>query len=377
MRYFIVAGEASGDLHASNLVHALKKHDPKAEFAFMGGDMLSKATNKKPIAHYRDIAFMGFIPVLMHLRTIRRTGQFLQEQIRIFEPDIVITVDYPGFNMHYILPFVKKELHKPIVYYISPKVWAWKAWRIKKLKRYVDLMLCILPFEKEFFARHNFPITYVGNPCYDAVKDYMSPTIREQEEAIRESRQVALLCGSRQHEVKKNLPLMLKAMTHFPDYHPIIAGAPGLTKEDYIPFLNGSNIPILFDQTYHILQKSKAALVTSGTATLETALIGIPQVVCYHIKGGRISNFIFKHFFNAPFISLTNLIARKAVVPELFGALFTEDKLVANLATLLDTDSSERKKQLSEYEAIRQYIGTGNTSDNAAKKIISQLKTNN
>ncbi|EOA09933.1 lipid-A-disaccharide synthase [Porphyromonas gingivalis] len=377
MRYFIIAGEASGDLHASNLVRALKEHDPEAVFAFMGGDFLSEATGERPIFHYREVAFMGFIPVLTHLGVIRRAGEHVQEQMRAFNPDVVIAVDYPGFNMRYVLPFVREELGKPIVYYISPKVWAWKSWRIKTLKKYVDLMLCILPFEKDFFAGHDFPVIYVGNPCYDAVKQHMRPTIEEQERSAKDSRQVALLCGSRLLEVKENLPVMLRVMKQFPDYRPVIAGAPGLTIQDYTPFLPDDSIPVVFGRTYEILRESKAALVTSGTATLETALIGTPQVVCYYIRGGRLTNLIFKYCFGTPYISLTNLIAGRAVVPELFGALFTEKRLAASLSPLLDTSSAERQAQLSGYDSIRKSIGTDNTSDKAARHIIARFAKDN
>lgn len=373
MRYFIIAGEASGDLHAANLVRALKEHDPEAAFAFMGGEMLTEATGIDPITHYREVAFMGIIPVFTHLGAIRRAGKRVQEEMQAFSPDVVIAVDYPGFNMRYVLPFVREQLGKPLVYYISPKVWAWKSWRFKTLKKYVDLMLCILPFEQEFFAKHNFPIVYVGNPCYDAVAPFIRPTICEQEQAVRESRQVALLCGSRQHEVKENLPLMLRVMKHFPDYSPVIAGAPGLTAEDYAPYIRGYNVPIVFGQTYQILRESKAALVTSGTATLETALIGTPQVVCYHVGGGRLANFVFDRFFTTPFISLTNLIAGEAIVPELFGGLFTEERLVSHLSLLLDNASPERASQLSGYELIRTRIGRGNTSRQAAQAILTRF----
>lgn len=368
MRYFIVVGEASADLHASRLITALRERDPEAEFAFMGGDFMAQAAERSPLVHYRDVAFMGFGPVLRHLGTIRRAGRMLQQAIVDFAPDVVIPVDFAGFNFRYILPFVKKHLSCPIVYYIAPKLWAWKQWRIKALRRYTDLVLCILPFEQAYFAARGVRSIYVGNPCVDATLDI------RRSEPIRP--QIALLAGSRRQELRGNLSSMIEATTALAaDYSIVLAGAPGLTPEDYAPYLRGhEHIELRMGDTYHILSQSRAALVTSGTATLETALIGTPQIVLYRMGGGCHLRWIFDHFFAVPYISLVNLILGRRAVPELIGSEVQATHIAELLQPLL-ANSPERAAQLSSIDELRHTLGSERTSVLAADALLAYLSS--
>lgn len=375
MKYFLVVGEASGDLHASNLMKSLKELDVKADFRFFGGDLML-ATGGVLIKHYKELAYMGFIPVLKNIGTILKNMKCCQEEIAAYRPDVVILVDYPGFNLR-MAKYVKTQLQIPVYYYISPKIWAWKEWRIRDIHKYVDKMLAILPFEVEFYQRHRFPVNYVGNPTVDAVASYPDASETFEEFAARnhlEKRPViALLAGSRRQEIKDNLPAMLKAVSGFSTHQLVIAGAPGISPEYYQPFIRNFSVSIVFDQTYCLLKQSDAALVTSGTATLETALFRVPQVVCYKTPVGRLVSFVWDHFFKVKYISLVNLIAGKEVVKELFGKYFSVDNIRKEVDNLLN-DKSYRKKMLREYDSIIQRLGKPGASQQAASAIYETIK---
>ena len=376
MKYFLIAGEASGDLHASNLMSALKEQDPYAEFRFLGGDLM-QAVGGTLVKHYREMAFMGFIPVLLHLRTILNNMKACQEEIKRYQPDVVILIDYPGFNLK-IAKFVKTQLNIPVYYYISPKIWAWKQYRIKDFRRYVDCMFCILPFEVDFFNKLNYPVDYVGNPSVDSVAFYkeqqaIKPNPFFQEERSDKRPIIALLAGSRRQEIKDNLPTMLDVAETYPTHQPIIAGAPGIEPDYYQQYIGDKPVKILFGQTYALLQHSDVALVTSGTATLETALFRVPQVVCYYVKAGKIASFIFRHFFHTPYISLVNLIAGREVVQELFGARFSRKQIEEELGRIL-YDKTYRDQMLQGYDEIIQVLGKPGASQRTASLIIQSLK---
>lgn len=373
MKYFLIAGEASGDLHASNLMQALKKQDSQADFCFLGGDLM-KQVGGRLVRHYREMAYMGVIPVVLHARTILRNMTSCKQAIVDYRPDVVILVDYPGFNLK-IAKYVKKTLDLPVYYYISPKIWAWKKYRIHSFRRYVDRMFCILPFEKGFYKELNYAVDYVGNPSVDAIALY-----REKKQAdtfffdnkLNKKPILAILAGSRQQEIKKNLPTMMDVVSAYSDYQCIIAGAPGLTRDDYISCLSGRDIPVLFEQTYALLEHSHAALVTSGTATLETALFRVPQVVCYHFGGGKLVNFIFRHFFHTPYISLVNLIAGCEVVQELFGAKFTRKQVGDELKRVVE-DPTYRAHMIAGYDAVIAVLGQPGASERTASLIVQSL----
>lgn len=378
MKYFLVAGEASGDLHASNLMAALKVTDSEAEFCFLGGDLM-QAQGGKLIKHYREMAFMGFIPVLLNLRTILRNMKMCQQAIVDYQPDVVILIDYPGFNLK-IAKFVKTKTNIPVYYYISPKVWAWKEYRVKSFKKYVDEMLCILPFEVDFFKKHNYKVDYVGNPTVDAIADFKERNkddSREkfiQENNLAEKPFIALLAGSRKQEIKDNLPTMLEVVKKFPDYQAVIAGAPGMDPDYYNTYIAGSNCKIIFDQTYRLLSYSDAALVTSGTATLETSLFRVPQVVCYRMPVPHLAHWAFKNILHTPYISLVNLIANKEVVKELFAKYFSKENIEEEVDRLLN-DKAYRNNMLEGYDSIINILGEAGASKKAANIIVEKLHT--
>ena len=377
MKYYLIVGEASGDLHASNLMKAIKAVDAQAEFRFFGGDLMS-AVGGCRVKHYRELAYMGFIPVLMHLRTILSNMSSCKKDIVEWRPDALILVDYPGFNLS-IAKYIHKNTDIPVYYYISPKIWAWKEHRIKNIKRDVDQLFSILPFEIEFFEKkHNYRINYVGNPCVDAVDTFLRNNPMEREaflaaNAIPDKPIVALLAGSRKQEITANLPVMLEAMKDYPGYQPVIAGAPGIDKEFYAPYLE-QGACIVFGQTYNILNNAYAALVTSGTATLETAIFQVPQVVCYATPMARLYSWLKKHFLRVKYVSLVNLIAGKEVVRELVAADMTLDNVKAELGKLLPCDSKERTAMLGEYSRVLDILGEAGASERAAAKIVSILK---
>ena len=298
MKYYIIAGEASGDLHASNLMQAIKDKDENAEFRFFGGDLMQQVGGTL-VKHYRELAFMGFIPVLLNLKTILRNLEICKKDIVKFAPDVVILVDYPGFNLK-IAKYLKQNTSIPVTYYISPKIWAWKEYRIKDFKKYVDQMLCILPFEVDFYKKHNYPVSYVGNPTVDAIekRENKDQTFQDFIELhkLDDKPIIAILAGSRKQEIEDNLPHMLKAIEVFKSHQVVIAGAPGIDKSFYDKTLqNNNNATLLFGQTYNILAQANVALVTSGTATLETALLNVPQVVCYKTPIPNLIYWVFKN----------------------------------------------------------------------------------
>ena len=377
MKYYLIVGEASGDLHASNLMRAIKKVDETAEFRFFGGDLMS-AVGGERVKHYRDLAYMGFIPVLLHLRTIFCNMSRCKHDILSWRPDALILVDYPGFNMS-IAEYVNRNSDIPIYYYISPKIWAWKEYRIKNIKRDVDELFSILPFEVEFFAGHNYKIHYIGNPCVDAVDAFLKSDNETDEEFLAatnlpEKPIVALLAGSRKQEIKANLPLMLQAMKEYPQYQAVIAGAPGIDKDFYAPYL-AEGARILYGSTYRLLKHSHAALVTSGTATLETALFRVPQVVCYATPMAKLYSWLKKHFLKVKFVSLVNLIAGSEVVRELVAADMTLDNVKSEIAKLLPEDSPRRLTMLEEYDRVIGILGEAGASERAADIMVRLLQS--
>lgn len=377
MKYFIVAGEASGDLHGSNLMAALKEQDPTAEFRCFGGDLM-QAQGATVLKHYRELAFMGFIPVLLNLRTILRNMKICQQAIVDYQPDVLILIDYPGFNLK-VAKYISKKTNIPVYYYISPKVWAWKEYRVKQFKKYVDEMFCILPFEVPYFKKHNYAVHYVGNPTVDAVAAYRERTKEDTREQFVKDNQltnkpiIALLAGSRKQEIKDNLPPMLESIKHLTDYQPVIAGAPGLTPEYYNEYIGDSGCKIVFDQTYRVLTYAEVALVTSGTATLETSLFRVPQVVCYETPIPHIVYWVFKNILTTKYISLVNLVADKTVVQELFAKFFSIEAIREETDRLL-FDSDYRDQMLAEYDEVINILGSPGASQKAANMMIDLLR---
>lgn len=374
MKYYLIAGEASGDLHASNLMKAILQEDPKAEFRFFGGDLMAKAGGTC-VKHYRDMAYMGFIPVLLHLRTIFRNLSCCKQDILTWKPDVLILIDYPGFNLK-VAKFIKQHSSIPVYYYISPKIWAWKEYRIKNIRRDIDKLLSILPFEVDFFKKHHYPVNYVGNPCVDAVQTFRENYQESLDEFQLRNKLdnrpiIALLAGSRKQEIKDNLSRMTEASKDFPQYQFVVAGAPGIDPEFYQQFI-GKDTKILFGQTYPLLTHATAALVTSGTATLETALFKVPQVVCYYTAAGKLVSFLRRHILKVQYISLVNLISRNEAVTELVADGMTVTNLKAELKQILP-DGNKRSKMLSDYEQLIQTLGTAGASQRAAEIIISSL----
>ncbi len=376
MKYYLIVGEASGDLHASHLMAALKETDPEAQFRFFGGDLMA-AVGGKMVKHYKELAYMGFIPVLMHLNTIYANMRFCKQDIVAWQPDVLILVDYPGFNLN-IAKYIHSNTKIPVYYYISPKIWAWKEYRIKNIKRDVDELFSILPFEVDFFeGKHHYPIHYVGNPTLDEVTAFQAEHQRDFDQFVLSNGLtnkpiIALLAGSRKQEIKDNLPMMIKAAQSFGDYQMVLAGAPGIAPDYYQQYLKGTNVKLLFNKTYELLQHADAALVTSGTATLETALFRVPQVVCYYISLGKIVSFLKKMVLSVKYISLVNLIAGKEVVQELVADRMTVENTRAELSKLL-TDKSYRQQMLDGYQEVADILGTPGAPHKAAKTIFKSL----
>lgn len=378
MRYYLIVGEASGDLHASHLMRSLQAVDPAAEFRFFGGDLMT-AVGGMRVKHFKELAYMGFIPVLLHLRTIFRNMAFCKKDIVEWAPDVVILVDYPGFNLN-IAKFLKSKTHIPVYYYISPKIWAWKEYRIKNIKRDVDELFSILPFEVNFFEKkHRYPIHYVGNPTADEVRGFLSTYNEGFEQfckanALQADKPIlALLAGSRRQEIKDNLPAMMQVAARFPQYQAVLAGAPSIADEYYEGFIRGSQVQLVKNQTYPLLAHATAALVTSGTATLETALFNVPQVVCYKTPVPRLIRFAFNHIIKVEYISLVNLIMNKEVVSELFADRFTVDNISHCLQTLLPGGEA-RQDMLNNYALLQKVLGNDVAPDNAAKLMYGLLK---
>ncbi len=415
MKYYLIVGEASGDLHASRLMRSLKQEDPSAEFRFFGGDLMT-AEGGTRVRHFKEIAYMGFVPVVMHLKTILQARKQCKEDIRRWQPDVVILVDYAGFNLNIaksLTPnpspigkgscklqtilhnkFLKKTYlpseaplpyrgggggEAPIFYYISPKIWAWKEGRIKQFKRYVDQMFCILPFEVDFFERkHNYPVHYVGNPTAGEVKEFIE-NYSETEEQFRRKHNldsrpiIALLAGSRRQEIKDNLPMMRAVASHFPQYQFVLACAPAIDNDYYDRFLQGTDIRRVNNSTYPLLHHATSALVTSGTATLETCCFNTPQVVLYKTPLPRIARFVWDNFFKVKYISLVNLIADREVVPEMMADKFTETAIRTELEMILP-GRPERDIMLAGYQEVHEKLGSEVASDNAARIMVSLLR---
>lgn len=376
MKYYLIVGEASGDLHASNLMKALMEEDPEAEFRFFGGDLMT-AVDGTCVKHYRELAYMGFIPVLLHLRTIFSNMDRCKHDIEAWKPDVLILVDYPGFNLK-IAAYIKKYTQIPIYYYISPKIWAWKEYRIKNIRRDVDKLFSILPFEVDFFRGHHYPVDYVGNPCVDAVDSFLRTDTETKEQFcqrlnLESSRPIiALLAGSRKQEIKDNLSRMMEASRSFPQFQFVIAGASGIAPEFYSHYLT-DGAKIVFGETYRLLRHSEAALVTSGTATLETALFRVPQVVCYYTAAGKLVSFLRRHILKVKYISLVNLVSGSEVVTELVADGMTVDNIRRELSAIIE-GGSRRMQMLSGYDRMIQILGTPGASERAAKLMVKYLK---
>lgn len=373
MKYYMIVGEASGDLHASNLIKGLKQEDADAQVRGWGGDLMREA-GAEIVRHYKDTAIMGFINVVRKLGTLRDNIRYCCEDIRDWQPDVVILVDYAGFNLR-IARFAKR-IGLKVFYYISPKLWAWNTGRVKKIKKYVDRMYTIFPFETEFYQRYNYPVYYGGNPLVDAIN--ARPCKEETfQEFIRindlpDKPIIALLAGSRKQELKYVLPTMLKMIEHFPEYQFVIAGAPSMTDEDYAPYLQGRQIRILYGMTYRLVSQATAALVTSGTATLETALLRTPQVVCYNGEAARLSYFLFKTVVKVKFISLVNLIFDGEVVKELMMQHFNESNLLDELSKIIYSERYREKMQRNYDEVIRR-MGEPGASGRFARMMVEAL----
>lgn len=375
MKYFLIAGEASGDLHAAHLMQALLQEDAAAEFCFYGGDEMQKVGGTM-LRHYRDLAFMGFIPVVLHLRTILQGMSQCKKSIARWKPDVVILVDYPGFNLK-VARFVKQHAVCPVFYYISPKIWAWKEHRIHAIRRDVDRLFSILPFEKDFFeGKHGYPISYVGNPTVDEVAEFQAT----HQLPTSSTRTLALLPGSRQQEVTDNLRIMLQAAAPLVEregYTCIVAQAPALADSLYEDILQESGLDcrkVLLQRgrTYSILSSATLALVTSGTATLETALFKVPQIVCYSMPLPRLMSFLRRHFLKVPFISLVNLVCAREVVPELVGADMNVDNLQYHMEALLPGQPA-RQRMLEGYAHMAQLLGEPGAPRRAAKEMVEWL----
>ncbi len=377
MKYYIIVGEASGDLHASRLMQSLKKFDEAAEFRFFGGDLMQNVGGTR-VRHYKELAYMGFIPVLLHLPTIMKNMKLCKEDIVKWRPDVVILVDYPGFNLK-IAKFLNKNTQIPVYYYISPKIWAWKEWRIRAIKRDVKEMFSILPFEIDFFERkHKYKIHYVGNPTAEEVAAFKSQYTETKEEfsnrnGLNDKPIIAILAGSRKQEIKDNLPSMLEAASRFEDYQMVIAGAPSIDDAYYEQFVSKLNANIVKNDTYQLLSHCTTAIVTSGTATLETALFNVPQVVCYKTPLPNLIRFAFKHIIKVRFISLVNLIANKEVVQELFAERFKIRNIANELYRILP-GQPYRETMLAEYELMKEKLGDHIAPDNAANLIVYLLQ---
>lgn len=366
MKYFIIAGERSGDLHGSNLIKAIIKADNKAVIRAWGGDYMQEA-GAEITKHYRDLAFMGFVEVLMNLPKILGFLSECKKDVEAFQPDAIVLIDYAGFNMR-IAKWAKKQGYK-VFYYISPKVWAWNQSRAWKLKKTIDKLFVIFPFEVDFFKKYNYEVEFVGNPLFDAIAAFKPNAKFLIENNLENKKIIALLPGSRKQEVEKMLSLMIATKAQFPNYQFVIAGVDNLSKEFYSQFL-AENISIVFDQTYDLLTHAEAAMVTSGTATLETALLNVPQVVCY--KASPISYAIAKRLIKVPYISLVNLVAQKEVVKELIQDHLTSNNIANEVKGFLN-NTEKRKQVLLDYQLIRDSLGGVGASEKTGKRIVELL----
>lgn len=371
MKYYIIVGEASGDIHAANLMQQIKTYDSNAEFRFWGGDLMLEQGGTC-VKHYKETAFMGIVDVLMNLRAISKNLSLCKKDILEFNPDIVIPVDYPGFNLR-ISEFAHTKGYK-VYYYISPKIWAWKQSRVHKIKKFVDKLFIIFPFEIDFYKQFDYVPEFVGNPLIDELSKKTKNRISEEkfrnENDIGEKPLIAVLSGSRKQEIKNNLPEMLKVIKHFPDYTFVLAAAPSIDLEYYDKYIKDYDIKIVYNKTYDVLLNSKAAIVTSGTATLETAILNIPELVCY--RGDNLSYQIARRVIKVKYISLVNIIMDKEVIKELIQHDMNELKISKELDNLLN-NKDYRANMLTSFDKLRQISGKEGASNRAAKIIVDDI----
>lgn len=376
MKYFLIAGEASGDIHASQLIRALKAHSAEARFEFLGGDLMADAAGVEPVIHYRDMAFMGFIEVLKHLKSIMGFMKTAKQRIAADRPDALILVDYPSFNLK-----MAKYAHKrgiPVMYFISPKVWAWKEYRVKSIKKYVDRMFSILPFETAFYAKHDYKVNYVGNPTVKEIEEQRSRFGSREEfgkkNLLDERPIVALVPGSRRKEIRDNLPSMITAASRHEGYQLVIAAAPNIDESLYREVMEplGMQVKLVHHQSFELIHHARAALVTSGTATLETAILGTPQVACYRVNGSKWLFKFYRKLIKGKYVTLPNLIVDDAIIPELLLHMCTPDMIDAHLTPLL-TESAERQTMLEGYRRMQAILTTQDCTDNTARLIIEAL----
>lgn len=376
MRYYLIAGEASGDLHGSNLIKGLLKADPEAEFRFWGGDKMAAAGGEGNLAmHYTKASFFGFVQVLKNLRTISRQLEQCKADVAAFRPDVLILIDYPGFNLR--MARFANEAGIPVYYYIAPKVWAWKESRVKKIRKYVDRLFVIFPFEIEYFRRHGIEAVYEGNPLMDAIEERKktigTPQQFREENRLDQRPMIALLAGSRRSEIGYNLPFMVRLAARFPQYQFVVAGVSWLDRAVYDPHLGVSDVRYVCDQTYELLSHSIGAMVTSGTATLETALLGVPQFVCY--RADWASMLIGKALLKIPYVSLVNLVLGREAVRELLQHHMTMDNAVAELRDILPGGAKHRRLE-ADYAELRGLIGESGASDRVARRMVESLHSN-
>jgi len=375
MKYYLIAGEASGDLHGSNLMKALKSADSNAEFRFFGGDLM-QAVDDGLVKHYREMAFMGILDVVMNIRTIKRNMEFCKKDLIEFQPDVLILIDYPGFNLR-IAEFAKQKNIK-VHYYISPKLWAWKEYRVKKVKAFVDEMFTIFPFETAFYKKHDFDVTYVGNPLMDALDSFEQTAQKKEEFYSRNGLDnrpvVALLSGSRIKEIQRILPVMIAASKGYSEFQFVIAGVSSMDKNVYKDIVGDKKIPVVYDQTYDILKNAFAAVVASGTAALETALFNVPQTVLYKVEGGLLVDVVMRNFvLKTEWVSLPNIILGKPAVVELIQKDMTLVKVRAELNRLL-FDYQYRSEMVANYTTLKRLMGKPGCSIRAAEEMIQSLR---
>lgn len=368
MKYYIIAGETSGDLHGANLIKALKNEDTQAEFQIVGGDQMQKATGQSALIHTSEMAFMGFVEVLMNLKTIARNLKKVKEDILRYKPDTVVLIDFPGFNMK-IASFAKQQGIK-VCYYISPKIWAWNQGRVHKIKKVVDHMFCILPFEVDFYKRFGMSVDYVGNPLLDAISTYNFNPNFIKDNKLSDAPIIALLPGSRKMEIESLLPTMLDITFGFPKHQFVIAGAPNFNKDYYQQYIGDLDIPVVFDQTYDLLKHAEAAVVTSGTATLETGILKVPQVVVY--KANPISVWLARKLIKVKFISLVNLINNYLSIIELIQQDCTADNIKTEIGKIV-MDPTHKASIMENYEVLAEKLGTPGASEKTAKLIVHYL----
>jgi len=372
MKYYFIAGEASGDLHGSNLIRSLKQKDPAFTGRGFGGELMQKQ-GMNLVKHYRDMAYMGFVPVLLHIFDIKKNFQLCEQDLLKFHPDVLILIDYPGFNLK-----MAKFAHKHnirVFYYISPKIWAWKTYRIKDIKKYVDEMFTILPFETDFYKKYDYPVHYVGNPTLDEVEETLTNKTFKQftdENQLSEKPIIALLPGSRLQEIHTLLPKMIKTATSFPDYQIVITAAPNIENKEYNKFIKDYKVKLVYNKTYEILQQSKIAFLASGTVSLEAAIIGCPQIVCYTMAGGRPFSFLARRILKIKWVSLVNLILNHDAVKELLQEDFTVKNLLNETKKILEI-KEYKEKILAEYKELRNQLGRSGSAKNTAGIMISLL----